>query len=349
MFKSRHVKIGQHRIGPRQPCFVIAEVGVNHNGDLATALQMVDVAAEAGADAVKFQSFVADELVTAYAPKASYQGDNTESQRAMLRRLQLAPDEHRHLMSHCQKKKIDFLSTPFERTSANLLESLNVAAFKVGSGEITDLPFLAFIAGKQKPLILSTGTATLAEVSAAVRLIRKARNPSLILLHCVSNYPTDPRDVNLRAIDTLSSKFRIPVGFSDHTRGIEIAVAAVARGACVIEKHFTLKKTMPGPDHAFSLEPDELKKMITAIRNVEASLGDGHKSPAPGEQQIAEIVRKSCVAKRDILLGEILKEDMLTCQRPGTGLPPSFLPKLIGKRARAPIPGGTMIEPRMVR
>ena len=340
------VEIAGHKVGPNQSCFIIAEAGVNHNGDIEKALALIDAAAAAGADAVKFQTFVAELLVTRDAPKAEYQAQTTdaaESQYEMLRRLELSPAAHRRLMDHCQSKGILFLSTPFDEESAALLENLNVAAFKISSGEITNLPFLSHLARKNRPLILSTGMADLMEVESAVREIQSAGNRNLILLHCVSSYPANPADANLRAMATMENAFGAPVGYSDHTPGIAVAIAAVALGACVIEKHVTLDRALPGPDHCASLEPDELKMMVEGIRVVEAALGHGRKEPALSETPTAAVARKSLVAARDIPAGTILTEEMIAIKRPGTGLPPSMRADLVSRVARTDIAANTII------
>ena len=341
------VEIGGHKVGPNHGCFIIAEAGVNHNGDVETALALIDAAAEAGADAVKFQTFVPELLVTPDAPKAEYQSRATEaieSQYEMLTRLQLSSDAHRRLMGHCKEKGILFLSTPFDEASADLLEKLDVAAFKVSSGEITNLPFLSYLARKNRPLIISTGMSDLTEVETAVNVVGMAGNDHFILLHCVSNYPANPADANLRAIATMEKAFDVPVGYSDHTPGTAVAIAAAALGACVIEKHMTLDRSLPGPDHQASLEPDEFKMMVTAIRIVDVALGHGRKEPAFSEADTAAVARKSLVAAHDIPVGTILTEEMIAIKRPGTGLPPSMLSNLVGRATRVDISADTLLR-----
>lgn len=331
--------------------FIIAEAGVNHNGDINMAKQLVDVAADAGADAVKFQTFKADQMVTPHAPKAEYQKQTTdagESQHQMLRRLELSPEAHRQLLTRCAAKNILFLSTPFEEESADFLEALGVTMFKVPSGEITNLPFLEHLARKGKPMIVSTGMATLDEVKKAVQTIRAAGNPAVALLHCVSNYPADPATTNLRAMDTLAATFQVPVGYSDHTLGNEVSFAAVARGACIIEKHFTLDRTLPGPDHAASSEPAKLKSLVQGIRKIESSLGTGIKAPSSTEANTAAIARKSLVAAADIPAGAILTEQMIAVKRPGTGLLPAMRSQLIGRRIKNHTPAGTLLNLEML-
>lgn len=343
---TNHFQLGERRLGAGQPVFVIAEAGVNHNGDVDLAHQLIDAAAEAGADAVKFQTFAADRLVTRTAPKAAYQlstTDAAESQYDMLKRLELSPEAHRVLLAHSRQRSLEFLSTPFDAESADLLESLDILAFKVGSGELTDLPLLAHIARKGRPMLVSTGMSWLGEVEQAVRTVRAAGLEQLALLHCVSNYPAQETDINLRALDTLRHAFGVPVGYSDHTPGIIMPAAAVALGACIIEKHFTLSQALPGPDHKASLEPRSFALMVRGIREVEAALGDGFKRPMPREQNTRDVVRKSVVALRDISQGEELRLSMLGVRRPGTGFPPADLEHLLGRRARMDISAGAAL------
>ena len=343
--------IGKQRIGPNEPCFIIAEAGVNHNGSLEMANQMVDTACKAGADAIKFQTFAADRLVSPTAPKAKYQLRNTdadESQYEMLRRLELPEKAHLVLQNRCRERGIVFLSTPFDEMSADFLETLGIAAFKLPSGEITNINMIEYVARKGRPIILSTGMAVLEEVETAVKAIRRAGNPPLALLHCVSNYPAAPEDSNLRAMATLSAEFGVPVGYSDHTLGIEVALAAAALGACIIEKHFTLDGSLPGPDHQASIEPDGLAALIRGIHIVESAMGSGKKVPTPGECEIAAVARKSIVAAVAIPAGTVLTEKMLAVKRPGTGLSPTVLSQLIGRRARAPISPGDLITWEML-
>lgn len=333
------VTISSRKIGPHQPIFIVAEAGVNHNGDPERARRLVDVAAAAGADAVKFQTFKAERLATHRAPKAGYQlqaTDAKESQLEMLRQLELSEKDHRELMAHCRQKGILFLSTPFEEESADFLESLNLPAFKIPSGELTNLPFLAHVARKGRPMIVSTGMSTLEEVERGVRTIRENGSPELILLHCVSNYPADPAEVNLRALATLAEAFQVPVGYSDHTTGIEIALAAAALGAVLIEKHFTLDRTLPGPDHRTSLEPAELADLVKGIRRVELALGHGEKVPAPVEAAISAVARKSLVAARALPAGTVLTRSDVAVKRPGTGISPAELQRILGKKVHRP-------------
>jgi N,N'-diacetyllegionaminate synthase len=344
------VSLKQRLIGVDGPCFVIAEAGVNHNGDLKLARQLIDVAVEAGAEAVKFQTFKAGKVVSYSAPKAAYQlqtTDQAESQYEMLRKLELPYQAHRKLKDYCQERDILFMSTPFDEESADFLESLGVEVFKIGSGEITNIPLLEHIAGKQKPIILSTGMSTLVEVGQAVQVIRAMGNDQVVLLQCVSNYPADPRDVNLRAMRTMATAFQVPVGYSDHTPGIEVALAAVALGACVIEKHFTLDRTLPGPDQQASIEPDELKALVRGIRTVESALGHGRKEPAASEANTRAIARRSLVAACDLPAGTKLSLEHIAIRRPGTGLPPLMRPYLVGLSLREAVFAGTLFTMEM--
>ena len=326
--------IWQHsRLWTEGRCLVIAEAGVNHDGSLDTARRLIDVAAECGADAVKFQTFSADRVVTRDARKAAYQKVTTssaESQYEMLKRLELSADDHRELLNHCREADILFLSSAFGEEDVDLLDELNVAALKFGSGELTNLPLLRHAGMTLRPIILSTGCSTLREVAEAVETLRSAGCAELALLQCVSNYPANPADANLRAMQTLASAFHVPVGFSDHTEGIEISAAAVALGAQIVEKHFTLDRSRPGPDHRASLEPEELSKLIRAIRNVESALGNGVKAPTVSEHDTREVARKSLVAKEDLPAGTMLERRHLVCKRPGTGIPPRFMEQVLG-------------------
>ncbi len=345
------VEFGEIIVGEGHPCFIIAEAGVNHNGDPQFARRLVDIAVEAGANAVKFQTFNAERLVTPDAPKAAYQLETTgtsESQLEMLRRLELSPETHRELMDYCQQRKILFMSTPFDEESADFLAELSMGVFKIPSGEITNLPFLSHVARKGRPMVVSTGMSSLAEVEAAVRTIEEAGNRQLVLLHCVSDYPADPKDANLRAMHTMSEAFNVPVGYSDHTPGIDVALAAVTLGACIVEKHFTLDRNLQGPDHQASLEPGELAKMVRGIRTVEAALGDGRKEPAAREASAAAAARKSLVAVRDIPAGARLTEELIAIKRPGTGLAPAMRPRIIGLTAKQDIPAGALLTLEML-
>ncbi len=345
------IKVDRFEIGPDRPCFIIAEAGVNHNGDLHVARLLVDAAADARADAVKFQTFKTENVVSLSAPKAEYQMRTTapaESQFDMVKRLELSHQAHRELMAHCRRRGILFLSTPFDEESTDFLDHLGVAAFKVPSGEITNLSLVQHVASKGKPMLISTGMSYLAEVENAVRAAEQAGNTELVLLHCVSNYPADPAEANLRAVATLARAFDVPVGYSDHTIGIEVALAAVALGACVVEKHFTLDRTMAGPDHQASLEPSELASMVAAIRNVELALGTGRKRPAAGEADTAAVARKSLFAVKEVPEGVEVTPDMVAVRRPGTGLSPSLKSVVVGRKAKRTIPAGTMLDWEML-
>ncbi len=318
---------------------IIAEAGVNHNGDMELAKKLIDVAAQAGADLVKFQTFNANRQATHAAKKADYQTkstDGNESQHEMLRRLELTPEMHNELIAHCALRNIGFFSTGFDIESVDLLVSLGQQQFKIPSGEITNLPYLRHIGQFGKPVILSTGMATLGDIEAAIEVLEKAgtSRAKLTLLHCTTEYPTPMAEVNLRAMQSIHSAFGVAVGYSDHTQGIEIAIAAVALGATVIEKHFTLDRNLPGPDHKASLEPHELKAMVTAIRNIEVALGDGIKRLTPGEAKNKPVARKSLVASKAIKAGELFSGQNVTAKRPGTGISPMRWDEIIGQVAR---------------
>jgi N-acetylneuraminate synthase/N,N'-diacetyllegionaminate synthase len=336
---ARTVTIGRRRIGVGNPVFVVAEVGVNHNGRLDLAERLVDAAAAAGADAVKFQTWKTDELVTRSAPLAEYQrGDGpAKTQYDLLRELELDEAALGSLKARAESRGLLFFSTPDEESSADLLERLDVPAFKIGSGEVTNLRLLRHVAAKGRPLMLSTGMATIAEVAEAVRAIETAGNRGLILMHCVSAYPSPVEESNLEAIDTLRSAFGCPVGFSDHTMTVETATAAAARGAAVIEKHITLDRTMPGPDHRASFDGVQFRAMVDAIRRVESSLGDGVKRPMPSELPNRSVVRKVLVAARAMRAGEVLGEQDIALRRAGAGLAASDLSRVIGLALRCDI------------
>ena len=322
-----------------QKTFIIGEAGVNHNGSLDTAMQMVDAAVAAGADAVKFQTFKAEKIITVSAPKAGYQKETTgpdESQLEMVRKLELNETAHKKLFRYCNNKGILFLSSPFDLESIDLLNRLGMQIFKIPSGEITNLPYLRKLGVLKKKVIMSTGMAVLGEIEDALLvLIRAGTAPEdITVLHCNTEYPTPFKDVNLRAMVTIKAAFPgIQVGYSDHTPGIEVPIAAVALGARVIEKHFTLDRNMEGPDHRASLEPNELKAMVYAIRNIEKALGSRVKKPSPSELKNKTIGRKSIVATKDIKKGEVFTGENLTLKRPGTGISPMRWDEMIGKRA----------------
>ena len=316
--------------------YVIAEAGVNHNGDLDTACRMIDAAKECGCDCVKFQTFKTELLVTKYAAKADYQTVNTgssESQFEMLKKLELSYDDFGKLKDRCDSLGIDFLSTPFDDESVDMLYELGMKSFKMSSGDITNKPLLEHVAKKGKPVILSTGMCTMDEVEEAVGWIEACGNKDISLLHCTSNYPTPYEDVNMRSMLALKERFPYKVGYSDHTKGIIIPMMAVSMGAEIIEKHFTLDKNMNGPDHKASLEISELKEMVGSIRQIESAFGDGIKRPSGGEISTREVARKSIIVKRRISAGTIITDEDLSIKRPGSGLAPKFLDTIIGKRA----------------
>jgi len=333
---NQKIKIGKKTISDHGSVFIIAEAGVNHNGDLKLAKKLIDMAKEAGADAVKFQTFLPEELVTKHAAKAKYQRKASDdgSQYEMLKKLQLSSSDFKMLFQYCQKRKIIFLSTPFDFQSARFLNQLNVPAFKIGSGDMNNLPLLSQIAGYKKPIILSTGMSTLTEVKEAYRTIQARGNRKIILLHCTSNYPTKFEDVNLNAMLTLKNTFPSIIGCSDHTLGIEVPIAAVALGARIIEKHLTLDRKLPGPDHKTSLNPEEFQMMVESIRNIEKAKGNIKKEPNKSEIEISKVIRKSIIAARSISRDSLLTTKMLTIKRPGTGIKPKYFNRLIGRKVK---------------
>lgn len=317
---------------------IIAEAGVNHNGDLMMARQLINAAAKAGADIVKFQTFKADRLVTASAKKAAYQmvtTDADESQHEMIRQLELSEAMHEQLIAHCKLRGIEFFSTAFDIESLDYLMSLGMERIKIPSGEITNLPYLRRVGSFGKPVILSTGMSNLGEIEAALAVLEKAgmKRNQIFVLHCNTEYPVPMGEVNLRAMNSISQAFGVNIGFSDHTEGIEIAIAAVALGACIIEKHITLDRKLPGPDHSASIEPDELTRMVCSIRNLEVALGDGIKRPSASEMGNRLVARKSLVASRAIRQGELFSEQNLVAKRPGSGISPMLLDEMLGRPA----------------
>jgi N,N'-diacetyllegionaminate synthase len=317
---------------------IIAEAGVNHNGELALAKQLIDVAVDAGADLVKFQTFSADRLATRAARKADYQTQTTgskETQHQMLSRLELSTEVHHALIAHCVARGIGFFSTGFDIESVDFLVSLGQNHFKIPSGEINNLPYLRHIGHFGKAVIVSTGMATLGDIEAAIAVLEKAGTPRnlITVLHCTTEYPTPMTEVNLRAMQSIQVAFGVAVGYSDHTPGIEVAIAAAALGATVIEKHFTIDRNLPGPDHKASLEPDELKAMVKAIRNIEMALGDGVKRLTPSEARNKPISRKSLVARKAIKMGELFSTENIWSKRPGTGISPMRWDEVIGRTA----------------
>jgi N,N'-diacetyllegionaminate synthase len=326
---------------------IIAEAGVNHNGDFGLAKKMVEAAHEAGADIIKFQTFVPENLVSKYAQKAEYQKETTdaaESQLAMIKRLTLADKEFAKLKEYCGKIGIGFLSTPFDLASIEFLNELGCDLWKIPSGEVTNLPYLEKIAETHKPVIMSTGMCTTEEIHAAVDVMNAGGAGEITLLHCTTEYPAPFEDVNLNAMDALRKEFGLKVGYSDHTKGICVPLAAVAKGAVIIEKHFTLDRNLEGPDHKASLEPKELKEMVENIRRVEAALGTGIKKPAPSEIKNMAIARKSIVAKTKIKKGEIYTTENITTKRPGSGISPMRWHEILGSRANRDYEEDELIE-----
>lgn len=316
--------------------YIIAEAGVNHNGDLQVAKQMIEKAVESGVNAIKFQTFKSEKVISKHAKKAEYQVKNTrkkESQLEMIKKLELSFEDFKTLQGYCELKGIDFLSTAFDFESIIFLESIGMKTWKIPSGEITNLPYLIKIAQINKPVILSTGMSTMQDIRAAVQVLKKHGSGDITVLHCTTEYPTPFEDVNLAAMKTINEEFGVPIGYSDHTSGIEIPIAAVAMGATVIEKHFTLDRNMEGPDHKASLEPDELKAMVNAIRNVEVSIGNSEKQPAQSEKKNMAVARKSIVANCLIKQGEVFTEENLTVKRPGNGISPMKWFEVLGQPA----------------
>lgn len=333
---------------PERGIFIIAEAGVNHNGSLETAKKLVDSAAQAGADCVKFQTYITEEDTSVFAAQADYQkqntGDGAQSQYEMLKKLELDYEEFRELKRYCEEKGILFLSSAFELRSIDFLEELGIPFWKIASSEITNYPFLKKIAQTGKPIVMSTGMCTLQEIRQAMDVLLSCGDRKIVLLQCNTEYPTPMQDVNLRAMLGLQREFGCPVGYSDHTQGIEIAVAAAALGAVIIEKHFTLDKQMEGPDHIASLEPKELETMVRAIRNVETALGSADKEISESERKNRTAARKSIVAARDIRCGEILTEENIAAKRPGGGISPMRWEELLGQRAVRDFKRDEMIE-----
>ena len=315
--------------------FIIAEAGVNHNGSFETACRLVDAAKEAGADCIKFQTFKAKNLVSHNAKKADYQVRETgdSSQQEMLKQLELSFDDFTRLKAYCDEVGIQFLSTPFDFESIAFLNTIEMPFWKVPSGEVTNLPYLIHLAQTEKPVVMSTGMCEMDEIEAALKVLKEHGTSKICLLHCNTEYPTPYEDVNLRAMQTMRDTFHLEVGYSDHTKGIEVPIAAVAMGATIIEKHLTLDRNMKGPDHKASLEPDELKAMVTAIRHLQKAMGTGNKTPSPSEQKNIAVARKSIVAACDISEGELLTEENITVKRPGTGISPMKWFEVIGTKA----------------
>ena len=337
---------GDRVIGPGHPCFVIAEAGVNHNGDMTIAKKLIDAAAAAGCDAVKFQTFITEKVIARGAPKAQYQKQTTGdgSMDDMVRKWELNHSQHEELIAHCNLRNILFLSTPFDEDSLAMLVELSMPVVKVGSGEITNILLLQAIAETRLPVILSTGMSELFEVDAALRFLRQHNAGPVAVLHCVSNYPAAPETVNIRAMDTMRRAFRRPVGYSDHTVGFEAPLAAVAHGASIIERHLTLSHDMPGPDHQASTEPEDFKRLVDSIRIVEASLGDGVKRITEREREVRDVARRSIVAARDLPAGHIITMSDIAMKRPGTGLQPGQMDTILGKRLGRAVAQDTLLS-----
>jgi N,N'-diacetyllegionaminate synthase len=339
------IAIGKRSIGAGQAAFIIAEAGVNHNGDLNLAKRLVDAAREAGADAVKFQTFSADAVASSSAPKASYQMERTANgtQLEMLRGLELPLASYQELKQYCCTRHIEFLSTPFDEWSVDFLQQIGVPALKIGSGDLTNTPLLRHAARTRVPIILSTGMATMEEIVSALEVFREAGGSEIALLHCVSCYPADLAECNLRSIQTMREVLQVPVGFSDHTTGFEAAAGAVAMGACLIEKHITLDRTMPGPDHESSLTPAGFKSFCSILRSVESALGDGIKRPMKREIEVAQVVRRSIHTRQPLLKGHALSAEDLTALRPGTGIPIARWDSVLGRRLSHSVKASAML------
>lgn len=339
-------------IGEGHPCFIIAEAGVNHNGRLSLAKKLIDCAKKAGADAVKFQTFKAEKLATHTTPKADYQKKTTprrETHYAMLKKLELTEHQFGELKAYADKKKILFLSTPYDTESVELLTRLDIKAFKVSSADITNIPLLALIAKKRLPIIISTGMSTLGEVEEAIHTIDGAGNSKYALLQCNFNYPAKVNEINLRAMQTLKQAFQVPVGYSDHTEGIEVAIAAVALGACIIEKHLTLDKDMPGPDHKASADATVFTTMVKGIRNIEKSLGSSKKYPTPSENHNRQTSRRSLTAAVTLPQNTTIQLEHIAIKRPGTGIPPKYLNEIVGSKTTETISADELISWKKIR
>lgn len=338
----KKIKIGDRLVGEGEPCFVIAEAGSNHNRDFTQALKLIDVAKEAGADAVKFQTYSAESLYSKKTPKMSYLkkkelSGKDESVWELLKRIEIPREWHKDLASYCKEKEIIFLSTPFDLKAVNELDEVGVLAYKIASFEINHFPLLHYVSKKKKPIILSTGMADLSDIEKALDIIYAEGNHEVILLHCAINYPPHYKDINLRAMETMRQAFQLPVGFSDHTMEITADIAAVALGACMIEKHYTLNRKLPGPDHPFALEPDELKRMVKSIRDTEDALGSPIKRHTKAEEEMYKLGRRSLVAACNILKGTTLTETMIAVKRPGFGIATEMISVLVGRVAKVDI------------
>jgi N-acetylneuraminate synthase len=337
--KMTDVKIADKLIGEEEPCFIIAEAGINHNGDITLAKKLIDAAKDAGADAIKFQTHLPEKEMLEDTLTADYVG---ESLFDLLKRVELSKKDHVELKNYAIDKGILFLSTPFSKESVDMLEEIGVVAYKVGSGEMTNLPLLEYIATKKKPMIISTGMSTFEEIDETVKFVKKINN-NLMLLHCTSTYPTRYEDVNLRVIEQLKENFEIPVGLSDHSIGIYTALASVVLGACVIEKHFTISRDLPGPDQKASITPKELEELVKGVRAIEKALGST-KRVTDEELQIQKMARESVVALVEISKGAVITNDMVWVKRPGTGIPAKHMEKVIGRQAQKDIKADTIIK-----
>ena len=324
--------------------FIIAEIGVNHNGSIELAKKMIKSASDCGVDAVKFQTFKSEDLVTESAKTATYQEKNTSenSQLEMLKKLELSFDDFKQLKDYALKKDVEFISSPFDIQSVDLLEKLDVPMYKLGSGELNNFELIDHVQKTDKPMIISTGMATLDEIRETYDFIDN--NDNLVILHCITGYPTSFSEANLNFIKTLQNEFDVPIGFSDHSPGIELPIAAVALGACVVEKHFTLDKTLEGPDHKASLNPEEFKAMVDAIRNVEVAMGDGVRKFSDNELEIKKVARKSIVLNQDVNKDTIIEKEMLSVKRPGTGIAPKFINDVVGKRLNKDLKANSVLK-----
>lgn len=346
MVDMKEIKIGSHKIGNRNPVFIIAEVGINHNGDIELAKRMIKAAKEVNVDAVKFQTFQAETIMTETAGGAAHleAGAGKEDVYSFSKRIQFSAEDHHELFEYSKDIGITFLSSPLSFSSVDLLDDVGVTAYKIASMDLNHIPFLEYVGRKGKPVILSTGMGTLGEIETALNTLNSAGAKDVILLHCTSQYPPKPEEVNLLAMNTIHQAFGVPIGYSDHTNGTAVPVAAAALGACVIEKHFTLDKTLPGPDQSFSGDPEEFKTLVSQIRIVEKALGSPIKQPTPGELEIKKSFCRSLVSEENIPAGTIISRDMLTFKRPGSGIAPSDIEWVIGRTTKVDIKRDTVIE-----
>jgi N-acetylneuraminate synthase len=348
---KQEIIISGKKIGKGHPCYIIAEAGVNHNGQLDLAFKLVDIAKDAGANAIKFQLYRVSEQVSKYAMTADYQLTATKAKTMieMAKSYDLPWEEHRKIINYCKEKGIDYLASCFDQKAVDFYLSIGGESFKVGSGEITNYPLLGYMASKEKPILLSTGMSSLMDVAGAVEWIQNNGNTELALFHCTSNYPAEPKSINLKSINTLKEAFHLPVGYSDHTIGDEIPVAAIAIGANLLEKHFTIDKNLPGPDHSMSMNPEELTILIKKVRSVELAMGDGEKKPFPSEIPVRNVARRSLVSMTEIIKGEVLNDQNVTLKRPGTGIDPRLWQFIKGREAKTTIPMDVTITWDMIK